>query len=148
MSPHRTGAGASGPRRPARDIIEAVVENMRKNLEPLKYSTLAPSRYVVYLHPSEYSRLDGIIPILQEQTTRALAEELERLNRRAPVRRWVDRWRGGAEPIDRNGAIGTTGGARPPMPRFASPGGSRSDCAKSSIKVCMTMQQACIVMRR
>ena len=61
MPPHRTGAGASGPRRPARDIIEAVVENMRKNLEPLKYSTLAPSRYVVYLHPSEYSRLDGII---------------------------------------------------------------------------------------
>src|SRR6478735_4700512 len=98
VPPHRTAAGASGTRRPARDIIDAVVENMRKNLEPLKYSTLAPSRYVVYLHPSEYSRLDGIIPILQEQTTRALAEELERLNRRAPVRRWVDRWRGGPEP--------------------------------------------------
>lgn len=98
MPPPRTPAAASSPRRPARDIIEAVVENMRKNLEPLKYSTLAPSRYVVYLHPNEYSRLDGIIPILQEQTTRALAEELERLNRRPPVRRWVERWRGGPEP--------------------------------------------------
>jgi len=98
MPPHRNAGGASGPRRPARDIIEAVVENMRKNLEPLKYSTLAPSRYVVYLHPGEYARLDGIIPILQEQTTRALAEELERLNRRTPVRRWVERWRGGPGP--------------------------------------------------
>jgi hypothetical protein len=98
MPPHRTAAGAPGTRRPARDIIDAVVENMRKNLEPLKYSTLAPSRYVVYLHPNEYSRLDGIIPILQEQTTRALAEELGRLNRRPPMRRWVERWRGEPEP--------------------------------------------------
>ena len=94
MPPPRTAAGASGTRRPARDIIDAVVDNMRQNLEQLKYSTLAPSRYVVYLHPNEYSRLDGIIPILQEQTTRALAEELARLNRRAagaPVGRAVAR---------------------------------------------------------
>jgi hypothetical protein len=102
MPPPRTAAGAPGTRRPARDIIDAVVDNMRQNLEQLKYSTLAPSRYVVYLHPDEYSRLDGIIPILQEQTTRALAEELARLNRRAPVRRWVERWRGASEPEIRN----------------------------------------------
>ena len=98
MPPPRTAAGASGTRRPARDIIDAVVDNMRQNLEPLKYSTLAPSRYIVYLHPNEYARLDGIIPILQEQTTRALAEELARLNRRvasAPLGRAVAR---GSEP--------------------------------------------------
>ena len=63
MPPHRTAPGVR-PRRPARDIIDAVVENMRKNLEPLKYSTLAPSRYTVYLHPTEYARLEGIVPIL------------------------------------------------------------------------------------
>ena len=40
-------------RRPARDLILAVLENMRRNLEPLKYSTLAPSRYLVYLHPTD-----------------------------------------------------------------------------------------------
>ena len=34
------------------DLIEAVVDNMRKNLEPLKYSTLAPSRFTVYVHPT------------------------------------------------------------------------------------------------
>ncbi len=78
-------------RRPARDLIVAVLENMRRNLEPLKYSTIAPSRYLVYLHPVEYSRLEGLIPILQEQTTRALAEELDRLNRPSFVRKYTER---------------------------------------------------------
>ena len=76
-------------RRPARDIIDAVVDNMRKNLEPLKYSTLAASRYTVYLHPSEFRRLEGIVPILREQTARALREELEKLNQGSRVRRWI-----------------------------------------------------------
>jgi hypothetical protein len=78
-------------RRPPRDIIAAVVENMRRNLETLTYSTLAPSRYVVYLHPSEYARLEGIVPILQEQTRRALAEELNALNRRSRLGRYAKR---------------------------------------------------------
>jgi FHA domain-containing protein len=78
-------------RRPARELIDAVVENMRENLEQLKYSTLAPSRYLVYLHASEYARLEGIVPILQEQTVRALSEELERLNRRLVLHRYADR---------------------------------------------------------
>jgi hypothetical protein len=89
---------SDAPRRPARDVIEAVLENMRKNLEPLKYSTLAPSRYLVYLHPAEYARLEGIVPILKEQTTRALADELERLNRRSAVRRYAGRLIGDRTP--------------------------------------------------
>jgi hypothetical protein len=64
---------------------------MRKNLEPLKYSTLAPSRYLVYLHPDEYARLEGIVPILREQTIRALTEALETLNRRSVVQRYAER---------------------------------------------------------
>ena len=79
-------------RRPARDVITAVLANMRRNLEPLKYSTLAPSRYLVYLHPSEYARLEGIVPILQEETARALADELASLNRQSSVRRYASRW--------------------------------------------------------
>jgi FHA domain-containing protein len=79
------------PRRQARDITDAVVANMRKNLERLKYSTLAPGRYTVYLHPGEYDRLEGIIPVIREQTIRALAEELERLNSASRVRRWMRR---------------------------------------------------------
>ena len=75
---------------------------MRKNLEPLKYSTLAPSRYLVYLHPDEYARLEGIVPILQEQTVRALAEELETLNRRSAVKRYAERLLGNRNPRVQN----------------------------------------------
>jgi pSer/pThr/pTyr-binding forkhead associated (FHA) protein len=85
------------PRRPARDLIEAVLENMRRNLEPLKYTTLVPSRYIVYLHPREFTRVEGIIPILREETRRALAEELGRLNRRAALLKYVQQVAGRTE---------------------------------------------------
>lgn len=91
---------AAPSRRPARDLIDAVLENMRTNLEPLKYSTLAPSRYVVYLHPDEYSRVEGIVSVLQEQTTRALAEEMEKLNNRPAYRKYLDRIAGTAPPVE------------------------------------------------
>jgi len=104
MSVSRAGGAAPPPRRPARDIIDAVIENMRKNLEPLRYSTLAPSRYTVYLHANEYARLEGIIPILKEQTMRALNDELGSLNRKSLLRRRVDRWRRRSEPEIRNAA--------------------------------------------
>ena len=87
------------PRRPARDLIEAVLDNMRRNLEPLKYSTLAPSRYVVYLHPAEFSRLEGIVKVLQEQTVRALEEELEKLNATPVARRVLGRVLGTPPPV-------------------------------------------------
>jgi len=78
---------------------------MRKNLEPLKYSTLAPSRFTVYVHPAEYARLESIIPVLEEQTVRALADELHRLNRRPPIKRWLGRFTRNHEPqIDNAGA--------------------------------------------
>ena len=79
---------AARRRRQARDIIDAVVSNMRQNLERLKYSTLAPSRYTVYLHPAEFERMETIVPVLQEQTIRALDEELRRLNAAPGRRRW------------------------------------------------------------
>jgi hypothetical protein len=84
-------------RRPARDLIVAVLENMRRNLEPLRYSTIAPSRYLVYLHPAEYNRLEGLIPLLQEQTIRALTEELDTLNRPSVVRKYAGRILGQAD---------------------------------------------------
>jgi hypothetical protein len=90
MAPQPTKPPTEAPRRPARDLIEAILENMRQNLEPLKYSTLAPARYVVYLHPDELARLEGILPVLQDQAVRALGEELEKLNRR-PFRKYLDR---------------------------------------------------------
>ena len=104
MASPTTDRAVSPSRRQARDIIEAIVANMRQNLECLRYSTLAPSRYTVYLHPREYERLEGIVPILQEQTIRALAEELERLNGRSAIRRWARRLVGDLEPEIQNAA--------------------------------------------
>ena len=52
MASAQLNPAAHPSRRPARDLIDAVVDNMRKNLEPLKYSTLTPTRFTVYLHPT------------------------------------------------------------------------------------------------
>ncbi len=93
-------SGTTPPRRPARDLIDAVLENMRHNLEPLKYSTLAPSRYVVYLHPGEFARLEEVMPLLKEQTARALDEELARLNAATLTRRVFGRVLGSTPPIE------------------------------------------------
>jgi pSer/pThr/pTyr-binding forkhead associated (FHA) protein len=87
-------------------VISAVLDNMRRNLEPLRYSTLAPSRYLVYLHPAEYARLEGIIPILQEQTLRALSEQLESLNHHSALRRYASRLLGQRKPPVENAGQG------------------------------------------
>jgi hypothetical protein len=86
------GASPAPSRRPARDLIDLVLEHMRKNLEPLKYSTLAPSRYLVYLHAAEYARLEGILGIIQQQTIRALNEELSSLNQGTGLARYAQRF--------------------------------------------------------
>ena len=87
----RQQATVENSRLPARDIVQAVVRNMRENLEELPYSRLAPSRYVVYLHPNEFARLEGIASILEQQTVRALSDEMARLSGRPFWRRSVDR---------------------------------------------------------
>jgi hypothetical protein len=95
-----TSQPAARTRRPARDLIDAVLENMRTNLEPLRYSTLAPSRFVVFLHPDEYARVEGIVRVLQEQTARALDEELQKLNNPPAYRKYFDRIAGSAPPVE------------------------------------------------
>ena len=72
---------SSNSRRTSADLIDAIVDNMRQNLEELKYATLAPSRYTVYLSQTEHTRLEGIIPRLQVEAARALDEELARINK-------------------------------------------------------------------
>src|SRR5262249_23373317 len=65
----------------AREIILEIVRNMREGLEPLHYSTLAPSIYHVYLHSDDMERLRGIVPRIIDEAKRALDAELEALNR-------------------------------------------------------------------
>ena len=86
-------------RRPAGDLIEAIVQNMRTNLEELRYTTIAPSRYTVYVSPAEHARLEGILPRLQAETMRALNEELERQNRKWRLRKLIGRWLGPGRPL-------------------------------------------------
>jgi FHA domain len=105
MRPKVSNSSPERARRPARDVIDAVLENMRRNLEPLKYSILAPSRYLVYLHPAEYARLEGIIVILQEQTIRALSEEVAARNNQSILRQYAQRIIG-----ERNPRIENPGG--------------------------------------
>jgi hypothetical protein len=104
MNPDTDLRAAAVPRRAARDIIEAVLENLRNNLEPLKYTILAPSRFVVYLHPAEHARIAGIIPLLEKETIRALTEELAKLNRRTGWRRQFDRFLGSAPEVQNAGS--------------------------------------------
>lgn len=88
-------------RRPAADLIDAIVENMRGNLEELRYTTIAPSRYTVFLSPAEYARLEGLIPRLQAESIRALDEELARINRKAQLTQKVTRFfRPGRPPLE------------------------------------------------
>jgi hypothetical protein len=86
------------PGRTAGDLIDAIVENMRQNVETLKYATLAPSRYIVYVSAAEHARIEGIIPRLQAEAARALNEELARRNRASWLRRKAPWLPGGSRP--------------------------------------------------
>ncbi len=89
MPSQPAGSDASAPRRSARDIVDAVLDNMRQNLEPLKYSTLAPTRYLVYLHPTEFKRLEGILRRVRLETIRALTADLDAINQQPRMLRKV-----------------------------------------------------------
>ena len=94
MTPQVDVSAPSTPRRYARDIVDAVIGNMRQNLEPLKYSTLAPTRYLVYLHPAEFRRLEGILPRIRLETIQALTAELTAINRRSRMLQRLRTWLG------------------------------------------------------
>ena len=73
-----------------RDIIEELVERMRTESEPLRYSALAHGVYRVFLHREDYDRVSPARRALVEEASRALDEELDRLNaRRTPA---PDQW--------------------------------------------------------
>ena len=73
-----------------RDIIDELVERMRTESEPLRYSALAHGVYRVFLHREDYDRVSPARRALVEEASRALDEELDRLNaRRTPA---PDQW--------------------------------------------------------
>jgi FHA domain len=79
-------------------IILEVVRAMRTNLEPLLFTTVAPCRFFVYLHPSDHQRLEGIVPAIVAEAKRALDAEVTQWNERAKPSRIPRRWLGGDDP--------------------------------------------------
>lgn len=65
-----------------KDIILAILDNMRESGEPLLYSTLVPSHYDVYLHRDDYTRLSNIFSRIREESVQAIDTELAHLNRK------------------------------------------------------------------
>ena len=76
-----------------RDIWKAMCDELTLNLYPLPYSTLAPGVYHVYLHPEDYSIVEGIVPRIISQVQCALTAEVERMNKgsRGPGTRMLGR---------------------------------------------------------
>jgi hypothetical protein len=74
-----------------KDIILEIVRSMRVNVEPLLFSTIAPARFYVYLHPDDHKRLEGIFPLILDQATRALDTEVAKWNAETRGRRPL-RW--------------------------------------------------------
>ena len=68
-----------------RDIIAQLIENMRSQGEELRYSTIVPAGYDVYLHPADFQRLETLGDVIAEQARRALDEELAALNRESHI---------------------------------------------------------------
>src|SRR5512137_1624278 len=81
-----------------RAIILELVRAMRTNVEPLLFTTVAPTRFFVYLHPSDLQRLEGIVPVIVAQAKRALDEEVRAWNARAKPSRIPRKWIGGDDP--------------------------------------------------
>lgn len=63
-----------------RDIWQAIRDELTANLYALPFSRLAPSVYHVYLHPDDFDTIEGIVPRLVEDISKAVAKEIERLN--------------------------------------------------------------------
>jgi hypothetical protein len=88
-----TGKLATG-----KSVILEIVRAMRTNLEPLLFTTVAPSRFFVYLHPSDHQRLEGIIPAIVSEARRALDDEVRTWNERARPSLIPRKWLGGDDP--------------------------------------------------
>jgi hypothetical protein len=69
-----------------RQIILTLVRQLRDNIVPLTSRALAPTHFVVYLHPEDHLQLAGIGPLIVEEASREMNAEISRLSR------WSGRW--------------------------------------------------------
>ena len=64
----------------AEDVILSIVEKMHESLEPLLYTTLAPSLFHVFLRRRDYERRKGLFTAMTDEARQALDRELDELN--------------------------------------------------------------------
>jgi hypothetical protein len=65
------------------DVIREILRNLQSGLFKIRYTTLAPSVFHIYLHSSDYDLLRPVASHLTEEAKRALNEKMEELNRNA-----------------------------------------------------------------
>ena len=63
-----------------RGIWLAVKTELTANLYTLPFSRLAPTVYHVYLHADDFETIEGIVPRLVDDISKAVAKEIDRLN--------------------------------------------------------------------
>jgi len=61
-------------------IWKAIREELTANLYPLPYTTLPPTVFYVYLHPTDYDRIEGIVSRLVAELQQALGDEVRKIN--------------------------------------------------------------------
>ncbi|HMF92847.1 MAG TPA: FHA domain-containing protein [Vicinamibacterales bacterium] len=61
-------------------IWNAMREELALNLYPLPYTTLPPAIFHIYLHPTDFDRIEGIVPRLVAELQQALSDEVRRIN--------------------------------------------------------------------
>ena len=62
------------------DILSEIQRNLEEGMFQIRYSTLVPSVFRVYLHQEDYDPLRAAIPYLTAEIKRALQDHLARLN--------------------------------------------------------------------
>jgi hypothetical protein len=65
------------------DVIHEILRNLESGLFKIRYTTLAPSIFHVYLHVSDYELLRPVASQVVQEARRALREKLDELNRGA-----------------------------------------------------------------
>jgi FHA domain len=76
-----------------RRILEAVRDELVNNLYELPTATLPPTIFHVYLHPSDFDVVEGIVPRIAADVGGVLTRHVERLNRESSRRGLLGRLR-------------------------------------------------------
>src|SRR5262252_3677774 len=76
-----------------RRILEAVRDELVNNLYELPSATLPPTIFHVYLHPSDFEVVEGIVTRIAADVGGVLTRHVERLNRESSRRGLLDRLR-------------------------------------------------------